>query len=191
MWQVRYMATVILSREEKGRLIAESPNQITREDEWFYKVASQSGHGIYNVTKKENGSWICTCPDHIYREIRCKHIIGVQISSELRSKVRENVIIEPVSISTCLFCRSSHLKKFGVRHNKYGDIQRFYCLDCHKTFSINLGFERMKHNPQGITTAMQLYFSGESQETPRDRYIYSVSKYHTKPFTIGLRSTPR
>jgi len=64
------MATVILSREEKGRLIAESPNQITREDEWFYKVASQSGHGIYNVTKKENGSWICTCPDHIYRTRR-------------------------------------------------------------------------------------------------------------------------
>ena len=29
-------------------------------------------------------------------------------------------------------------------------------------FTINIGFEKMKHNPQGITTAMQLYFSGES-----------------------------
>ncbi len=28
--------------------------------------------------------------------------------------------------------------------------------------AINLGFEKMKHNPQGITTSMQLYFSGES-----------------------------
>ena len=27
---------------------------------------------------------------------------------------------------------------------------------------MNFGFERMKHNPQGITTAMQLFFSGES-----------------------------
>ena len=27
---------------------------------------------------------------------------------------------------------------------------------------MNLGFEKMKHNPKGITTAMQLYFSGES-----------------------------
>ena len=27
---------------------------------------------------------------------------------------------------------------------------------------MNLGFEKMKHNPKGITTAMQLYFSGKS-----------------------------
>ena len=29
-------------------------------------------------------------------------------------------------------------------------------------FTINIGFERRKHNPQGITTSMQLYFSGDS-----------------------------
>jgi transposase-like protein len=49
-----------------------------------------------------------------------------------------------------------------MRHNKYGDIQRFSCKSCGKSFTVNLGFERMKHNPQAITTAMQLYFSGES-----------------------------
>jgi putative transposase len=152
----------VLSREEKGRLIAESPNQIVRETERFYKVASQSGHGMYNVTRKENGGWICDCPDHVYREVRCKHIIAVQIRTELRNKVRENVVIQPVTVTVCLFCRSSNLKKFGLRHNKYGDIQRYLCASCQRTFSVNLGFERMKHNPQAITTAMQLYFSGES-----------------------------
>jgi len=143
-------------------MIAEKPNQIIREADRFYKVASQSGHGMYNVTKKENGGWLCTCPDHIYREIRCKHIIAVQISLELRNKVRENVVIQPVTITVCLFCRSSNLKKFGLRHNQYGDIQRYLCADCQRTFSMNLGFERMKHNPEAITTAMQMYFSGES-----------------------------
>jgi transposase-like protein len=152
----------ILSREEKGRLIAEKPNQIITQGERFYRVNSQSGHGMYHVTRKENGGWLCDCPDHVYREVRCKHIIAVQISTELRNKVRENVIIQPVTITVCLFCRSSNLKKFGLRHNKYGDIQRYLCADCHKTFSLNLGFERMKHNPQAITTAMQMYFSGES-----------------------------
>jgi transposase-like protein len=34
--------------------------------------------------------------------------------------------------------------------------------DCHKYFTFNIGFERMKHNPLAITSAMQLYFSGES-----------------------------
>jgi len=152
----------VLSREEKGRLIAEKPNQIQRMDERFYKVASQSDHGMYDVVRRENGAWICGCFDHYYRQVRCKHIIAVEISQQLREKVRENVIIEPVNVSTCLACGSGHLKKFGVRHNKYGDIQRFCCLDCYKTFSLNLGFEKMKHNPQAITTAMQMYFSGES-----------------------------
>jgi transposase-like protein len=152
----------VLSREEKGRIIAEKPDQIQRMDERSYKVASQSRDIMYDVTQKENGSWICSCFDHYYRQIRCKHIIAVQVSLELRKKVHENTTIEPITISTCVACGSSHLKRFGVRHNKCGDIQRFCCLDCTKTFSTNLGFARMKHNPQAITTAMQMYFSGES-----------------------------
>ena len=152
----------VLSREEKGRIIAEKPNQILTEEERFFRVNSQSGHGMYHVTRKENGGWLCDCPDHVYREVRCKHIIAVQIRTELRNKVRENVIIQPVTITVCLFCHSGNLKKFGLRHNKCEDIQRYLCADCHKTFSMNLGFERMKHNPQAITTSMQMYFSGES-----------------------------
>jgi putative transposase len=52
--------------------------------------------------------------------------------------------------------------KFGIRHNNHGDIRKFKCKSCNRFFSINIGFAKMKHNPQGITTAMQLYFSGES-----------------------------
>jgi len=152
----------VLSREEKGRMIAEKSNQVVRLDENAYRVSSQSGDGMYNVHRRENGSWICNCLDHYYRQVRCKHIIAAQIASEIRNKVRENVVIEPIDISACLACGSNHLKKFGLRRNKYGNIQRFCCLDCHKTFSVNLGFQRMKHSPQAITTAMQMYFSGES-----------------------------
>ncbi len=157
-----------LSREEKGKLIAEHPNQIQRMDERTYKVASQNGHGMYDVVRRENGSWICNCLDYHYRAtelhqiVRCKHIIACQIREQLREKVRENIVIQPIEITACVYCQSTHLKRFGIRHNKSGEIQRFYCLDCHRAFSFNLGFERMKHNPQAITTAMQMYFSGES-----------------------------
>ena len=68
----------------------------------------------------------------------------------------------PVNISDCIFCHCSVLKKYGTRHNKSGSIQRFLCGNCKRTFSINIGFEKMKHNPRAVTTAMQLYFSGES-----------------------------
>ena len=107
--------------------------------------------------------------------VRCKHIIACQIREQLREKVRENVIIRPVEITACIYCQSVGLKKFGIRHNKYGDIQRFLCVGCERTFSVNIGFERMKHSPQGVTTAMQLYFSGESlRNTARSLRLLGV-----------------
>jgi transposase-like protein len=155
---------VVLSREERGKAIAEKLDQIVRYDDRFYKVASQNGHGMYDVTKARMNKtigWICTCPDFTYREVKCKHIWAVEISKKLREVVQPRVI-QPVDIHTCLYCKSNELIKWGIRHNKYGDIQKFSCKSCGKFFTVNLGFERMKHNPQGITTAMQLYFSGES-----------------------------
>src|SRR5208283_2205901 len=105
---------------------------------------------------------ICSCPDNRHRKVTCKHIWAVQFSLNLRKAV-ETRVIEPIGdIHGCLFCKSESIIKWGIRHNKYGDIQKFSCKSCGKFFTVNLGFERMKHNPQGITTAMQLYFSGES-----------------------------
>src|SRR5208282_4772 len=81
----------------------------------------------YDVILSSTG-WMCSCLDHHYRQVRCKHIIAVEISHGLREKVKENVVIAPVEIHACLFCRTTHLKKSGIRHNKCGDIQRFCCL---------------------------------------------------------------
>src|SRR5208282_2703183 len=189
---------VILSREEKGRLIAENPSQIQQMDETHYKVASQRGDGCYDVVKRESGYWVCNCLDFHYRVLgqhqihRCKHIIACQIREQLREKVRENVIIQPVEITACIYCHSDkELKCFGIRHNKYGDLQRFLCADCNRTFSVNVGFERMKHSPQGITAAMQLYFSGESlRNTARSLRLigiqvsYRTVFYWIKKYTV-------
>lgn len=147
------------SREMKGRAIAEA-KQVTRLDEGFYRVASQSRDICYDVVKKKWG-WMCSCLDHVYRQVRCKHIWAVQLSLRIRAQV-ETRVVEPISFDACIFCKSESIIKWGIRHNKYGDIQKFSCKSCGKFFTVNLGFERMKHNPQGITTAMQLYFSGES-----------------------------
>jgi len=152
-----------LTREERGKLIAEKPNQIMRLEERFYKVASQNGHGMYDVIKKkEYSGWLCTCPDFEFRKVQCKHIWAVQFSQAVRNVVEARVIEPITDIHGCLFCKSEQIIKWGIRHNKYGDIQKFSCKSCGKFFTVNLGFEKMKHNPQAITTAMQLYFSGES-----------------------------
>ena len=160
----------VLSREERGRLIAEKPNQILVLSERFFKVASQSRDMMYDVTKKGKRGWLCTCPDFQYRNVVCKHIWAIQIKLTVRQQAAPT-IIEPVRFDACIFCRSENLIKWGIRHNKYGAIQRFACKACGKSFTVNLGFEHMKHNPQGVTAAMQLYFGAASlRETRRDRF---------------------
>jgi transposase-like protein len=159
------MATVTLTREERGRMIAETPNQIERLGERFYRVTSQSGNGTYMVTKARMNrtiGWVCECPDFTYREVKCKHIWAVEFSQALRNKVKESVVIEPLSPNICPYCTSKDIMKRGVRHNRYGDLQRFSCRACGKRFVQNIGFERMGATPQAITSAMQLYFTGES-----------------------------
>jgi transposase-like protein len=158
------MATVVLSREERGRIIAEKSNQVQRLSEKFYKVASQNGHGMYDVVRTKTFAigWMCNCPDFTYRQAKCKHIWACEISAAIRNEVERNVLIEPLSPNVCPYCTSTALVHHGLRHNSYGDLQRFTCKACGKRFTQNLGFERMKANPQAITSAMQLYFTGES-----------------------------
>lgn len=149
------------SREERGQIIAKLDSQIKRIDENTYEVLSQSGCGKYEVLNTSLG-WMCQCPDHIYRGTKCKHIHAVIFSQSLRAKVAVKHIEPIANLSECMYCGSPNIVKDGIRKNKSGKLQIYQCKDCHKFFTFNIGFERMKHNPQAITTAMQLYFSGES-----------------------------
>jgi putative transposase len=150
-------------RKQRGLAIAQAPSQVVRLDDRFYQVASQSGNGMYDVTRTKSFAigWICNCPDFNYRKVKCKHIWAVQFSLKLRAVVQPRVI-EPIVTDACIYCRSKEIVRDGQRHNKYGDIQKWNCQACGRYFTINVGFERMKHDPQAVTTAMQLYFSGES-----------------------------
>jgi len=150
-----------INREEQGQLIAQIKDAIKRIDEFTYVVKSQSNGGSYNIHSTELG-WKCDCPDHTHRGVKCKHIFAVEFSFALREQVKKEIVIEPITSVVCLYCNSEGIVKKAIRHNKYGNIQRYLCKECGKRFSFNIGFEKMKHNPQGITTAMQLYFSGES-----------------------------
>jgi transposase-like protein len=148
-------------REEKGQTIAQHIGHVKRIDELLYIVKSQSNNGEYTVNKV-NGEWLCDCPDNTYRHVPCKHIHAVTFSLSIRAEVKVRSIRPIENLSECTYCGSTNLRKDGIRKNKTITLQIFECKDCHKYFTFNIGFERMKHNPQAITSAMQLYFSGES-----------------------------
>lgn len=146
-------------RLERGQEIADKPNQVVRINEKSYKVKSQSSDNEYQILKVESG-WICSCADHMYRGVTCKHIYSVEISQQIRQQVQQVVISEIANV--CPQCKSEQIVKHGIRHNKYGDVQRYSCLNCYKRFTNNIGFEKMRVSPRMITSAMQLYFTGES-----------------------------
>lgn len=103
------------ARQVRGFAIAQVSNQIVRQSERFYRVVSQSGKGMYNVTKARMNrtiGWVCDCPDHTYRQVKCKHIWAVEFSLELR-KVVEPRIISPIKIDTCVYCNSEAILRDG------------------------------------------------------------------------------
>ncbi|MGA2309809.1 MAG: IS6 family transposase [Candidatus Bathyarchaeia archaeon] len=156
------MATSLTTtREERGETIAKLSNQIQRADENFYTVKSQSGNGKYAVTKVDD-EWLCECPDNKYRKVKCKHIFAVEFSKSFRAEVAVTRVIREVNVNVCKFCGSERIVKNAVRRNLNGHIQKYKCKVCGRQFSINLGFEKVKATPQIVTSAMQLYFTGES-----------------------------
>lgn len=150
-------------RKEHGKKIAEKPDQIKRIDDNWYQVKSQSlkFDSWYDVISTKTG-FVCDCPDNQWRKVKCKHIYAVEFSRTIRKEIWKHVTISPVSTQNCPLCNSENIAKKGLRKNKYGNIQKFQCKDCCKWFVFNLGFERMRASPEAITSAMQLYFSGES-----------------------------
>ena len=158
------MQAIPHTREENGMTIAHLGGYVRRVDENSYVVRSQSSKGEYQVISGELG-WLCSCPDHLYRGQKCKHIWAVHFSIEYRNTVAATVTIKPLIDSlSCPRCNAdrSMIKNDGIRKNRNGSIQRYGCKACGKRFSYNIGFEGMRATPQMITTAMQLYFSGES-----------------------------
>jgi transposase-like protein len=155
------MNMAIDGREQRGMQIAQQENQVKRIDENTYTVKSQSHDGEYCISKVCR-EWICECLDNKYRHVKCKHIHAVEFSQSLRKEVAVSRVISEMDVQACRYCGSSEIVKDGVRHNKHGDLQIYNCQKCGHYFTINLGFERMRATPQIITSAMQLYFTGES-----------------------------
>ena len=176
------MATVTTNREQRGEAIAKISGQINRIDDYTYTVKSQSRNIEYAVSKVDN-EWLCECPDNAYRQIKCKHIFAVEFSQSLRTEVAVRRIAPIENLNQCVYCGSQNIVKDGKRKNKSGMIQIFECRDCHRYFTFNIGFEHMKHSPQAVTTAMQLYFSGESfRNTMKSLKLIGIEVSHKTIF---------
>ena len=157
------------ARRQRGQEIAQRGNQIDRLDDLHYTVRSQSSERVYEIVSTEMG-WTCACPDHVYRDVCCKHIHAVEVSRKMREAVQKEATttIKEVDLGRCKFCDSANIVRKGIKKAKKGDIQMFGCKDCKKRFVQNLGFEKKHATQEQITIAVDLVFSGlSSRKTAR------------------------
>lgn len=70
----------------------------------------------------------------------------------------------------CKLCNSENYIKKGYRKTENrGKIQKFYCKDCHKFFTNNDGFYRMRYSAQTITLSVDMYLSNLSSRKMRNQ----------------------
>lgn len=62
----------------------------------------------------------------------------------------------------CKHCKGHNAVKCGLRKNKSGFVQRYYCKDCKRYFVDRKGFESFRTKPEAITAALDLRAKGLS-----------------------------
>ncbi|MEX2193253.1 MAG: DDE-type integrase/transposase/recombinase [Nitrosarchaeum sp.] len=180
-----------LQRQVRGMEIISINHPIKRINKLNYKIRSQSNEEIwYNVRKeyghnlggRQDGQWICTCPDYIFRHYQCKHICAILFSKKLRQKIISQDVVQPLVIGStdnieCIKCKSENIVKDGKRHNKKGLSQKYLCRECEYRFVVNTGFENSKKEPKLICASIDLYFKGVSLRKVADhvKQFYGVS----------------
>ena len=69
----------------------------------------------------------------------------------------------------CPYCDSNKRTwRKGLRHNKSGIKQMWWCNSCKRRFTINDGFWKMKHKPEIIAEACSSYKRGMSLKNVKD-----------------------
>src|SRR5437660_11941627 len=90
----------ITTRQMKALTIVGQSDQIKRINAVTYKVKSQSSDVWYDVVHEYKLGWTCSCPDHIFRKVECKHILSVYTSKELRHNIVNNSDVREIEATT-------------------------------------------------------------------------------------------
>lgn len=139
-------------RMERGLLISEEGSIVKNSDENFIVHSQTFTDKQYEVQVLES-IWVCSCPDFEYRKIECcKHIYGVKLWLEGQPKIFADDAIK------CDQCGSIRVMKYGL----YKEKQVYKCKDCQHKFKEPSLLKGLKFEPEIVTFALDLYFSGLS-----------------------------
>ncbi len=97
------MPRQLVNREEQGKLIARTSDAIMMINESNYIVRSKSGYDTYNVNVTQS-EWVCSCPDHACRDLKCKHVYAVEIYRRQNARYA-SIVVNTIFIITNEQCQ--------------------------------------------------------------------------------------
>jgi transposase-like protein len=68
----------------------------------------------------------------------------------------------------CRYCNSKEIIKKGIRKNRRGNTQKYFCKNCYSYFIHDPGFTRMRYPKEIITKCIDLWVKGISLSKIRD-----------------------
>lgn len=143
----RTPALAIVGRGDQIRLL--SPTH--------FSVCSQSAPGTFHNVRKDGPKWTCDCAFFEATKKVCVHVIAVRF----REGLQESAPAHSETVQ-CDRCQSPSVIRYGVRHNKSGDVPTYLCQTCGKRFAGREGFHKRRADPEKIALALDLYFRGMS-----------------------------
>ena len=152
-------------RKTKAEVMLKDGVEPIEVKEDIYNVPSQSSGRTYTVITEgvdDWKDWNCSCPDHEYRHVLCKHIWAVHIWLGIKETMLEHKTLDEVD--RCKHCNSTDIIKNGTRKNKLEVKTRYLCKDCNRTFVLETSdaFWHMKFDADTVTLCLDLYFKGFS-----------------------------
>ena len=148
-------------------------------------VTSKISQRTYRVEHKPGNpnSWTCDC-QAFFDAIRtgadsktCRHISAYveRMKTPLRELDSRSTLSDRAQIC-CRGCGSTNYKKAGIKKNKHGDTQIYWCKTCNRPVwcTAEPGFERLTHGPQVIAGALNMVMSGMSYRKTAE-HIYFVN----------------
>jgi transposase-like protein len=148
-------------RENRGIQIVRTRN-IKKIDHATYHVQSQSNPKIEYKVQWEKNHWACECIDYNKHKKNCKHVYAVKYFLTLE-KIKLDVEFLGEE-DHCPICKKTdNVIKRGIRFNRYGRTQRYYCKSCKRRFTgRKTGFKGMKNRSDVIAASLDLYYRGLS-----------------------------
>ena len=151
---------------------------------------SQRTYRVEHMPGNPN-SWTCDC-QAFFDAIRtgadsktCRHIAAYveRMNKPLRELDSGSTLSEKAQIC-CRGCGSTDYKKAGIKKNKHGDAQMYWCKTCGKRFvHAEPGFERLTHGPQVVAGALNMVMSGMSYRKTAE-HIYFVNNVRVSHVAI-------